>query len=411
MGWKDSKKQRSREAEGLVTELWSQRIVTIYWLCCQLCYETVANQRTSVEIELLATMSWTCGCQPLSCPCSQNVMHGQKEICPAWWTCLSKVPIPTRSLRPLSLQKIESRHPRFGLQDIDCDLSCLIDATAASQWRIVEIHLLASAGWKRGCEPFGCRCSQHVTTCLFHESIPAIPFWNSKHSLPLWEPQHAPPALHYCIIPKFVFTINWLCSSVTTADTAFSLRGLEAGLWAFRPPMFTTCDDMLFRNPFPLFLFWIPSMFQEFIPAIPFWISKHPIIPIPTRSLRLLRATATLPQLCIVVASCPSLRCSYRKKPVSCREAKGLVTELCSPRFLTYNTVIVSKIWITGHWWCSQLWHVAAANQWNSVSNCRDWQDWDFSIRGLEVGLPAFQLPMFSKCDAMTKGDLLDMFV
>ena len=292
MGWKDSKKQRSREAEGLVTELWSQRIVTIYWLCCQLCYETVANQRTSVEIELLATMSWTCGCQPLSCPCSQNVMHGQKEICPAWWTCLSKVPIPTRSLRPLSLQKIESRHPRFGLQDIDCDLSCLIDATAASQWRIVEIHLLASAGWKRGCEPFGCRCSQHVTTCLFHESIPAIPFWNSKHSLPLWEPQHAPPALHYCIIPKFVFTINWLCSSVTTADTAFSLRGLEAGLWAFRPPMFTTCDDMLFRNPFPLFLFWIPSMFQEFIPAIPFWISKHPIIPIPTRSLRLLRATA-----------------------------------------------------------------------------------------------------------------------
>ena len=80
-----------REAEGLVTELWSQRIVTIYWLCCQLCYETVANQRTSVEIELLATMSWTCGCQPLSCRCSQNVTHCRKEIC---WTCLSKESIP-----------------------------------------------------------------------------------------------------------------------------------------------------------------------------------------------------------------------------------------------------------------------------------------------------------------------------
>ena len=45
------------------------------------------------------------------------------------------------------------------------------------------------------------------------------------------------------------------------------------------------------------------------------------------------------------------------------------------------------------------------------MNNCRDWQDWDFSIRGLEVGLPAFQLPMFSKCDALPKGDLFDMFV
>ena len=31
------------------------------------------------------------------------------------------------------LQKIESRYPRFGLQDIDCDLGCLIYETAASQ--------------------------------------------------------------------------------------------------------------------------------------------------------------------------------------------------------------------------------------------------------------------------------------
>ena len=131
---------------------------------------TVAAMKTCrdslPETWAFSSVGWGCwdwvfslrGLEGFSCPCSQNVMHGQKEICPAWWTCLSKVPIPTRSLRPLSLQKIESRHPRFGLQDIDCDLSCLIDATAASQWRIVEIHLLASAGWKRGCEPFGCRC-------------------------------------------------------------------------------------------------------------------------------------------------------------------------------------------------------------------------------------------------------------
>ena len=92
-----------REAEGLV-ELWSPRFVTIQWLCCQLCYVTAANQRTIVEIEFLATVSWTCVCQPCSCRCSQNVMHCRKEMC---WTCLfkesmpfvkSKPPLPPRSL-------------------------------------------------------------------------------------------------------------------------------------------------------------------------------------------------------------------------------------------------------------------------------------------------------------------------
>ena len=86
----------------------------------------------------------------------------------------------------IMLAKIELWYPRFGLQDIDCDPGCLmyIYVTAASQWRIVEIQLLASVGWKRGCEPFGGPCSKHVTTCLSKESILVIPFWNSKHPLP-----------------------------------------------------------------------------------------------------------------------------------------------------------------------------------------------------------------------------------
>ena len=93
--------QRSRgSGHGVVV----QRFVTIQWLCCQLCYVTAANQRTIVEIELLAKVSWTCGCQPLSCRCSQNVTHCRKEMC---WTCLfresmpfvkSKPPLPPRSL-------------------------------------------------------------------------------------------------------------------------------------------------------------------------------------------------------------------------------------------------------------------------------------------------------------------------
>ena len=41
-------------------------------LCSQLCYVTAANQRTAVEIELLATLGWKWRCQPFSCRCSQN---------------------------------------------------------------------------------------------------------------------------------------------------------------------------------------------------------------------------------------------------------------------------------------------------------------------------------------------------
>ena len=80
-----------REAEGLVTDLWSPRFVTMQWLCSQLCYVTAANQWTVVEIELLATVGWKWGCQPFSCRCSQNMTHCRKEICS---TCLFKASIP-----------------------------------------------------------------------------------------------------------------------------------------------------------------------------------------------------------------------------------------------------------------------------------------------------------------------------
>ena len=45
---------------------------------------------------------------------------------------------------------------------------------------LLQTNLLASAGWKWGCQPFSCWCSD----VLFQESIPAILFWNSKHPLP-----------------------------------------------------------------------------------------------------------------------------------------------------------------------------------------------------------------------------------
>ena len=80
-----------REAKRLVKQLWSPRFVTMQWLCSQLCFVTAANQRTVVVIDLLVTVGWKWGCQPFSCPCSQNVTHCRKETC---WTCLSKESIP-----------------------------------------------------------------------------------------------------------------------------------------------------------------------------------------------------------------------------------------------------------------------------------------------------------------------------
>ena len=219
---------------GLVTELWPPRFVTMQWLCSQLCYVTAANQRTVVGIELLASVVWKRGCQPFSCRCSQNVTRCRKEICS---TCLFEESIPatpfgnfnhppparSRFLRAAARSTtsalwLHHAHPfvaaagkylshaekqrvwsrSYGLQDLYrfvtmqwlCSQLCYV--TAANQWTVVEIERLATIGWKWGCQPFSCRCSQNVThcrkeicsTCLFKESIPATPFGNFNHPPP-----------------------------------------------------------------------------------------------------------------------------------------------------------------------------------------------------------------------------------
>ena len=136
----------------------------------------------------------------------------------------------------------------------------------------VEIQLLATVGWKRGCQAFSCRCSQNVTHCR-----------------------------------KEIYATCWFVGGIHSTNS-----------------------------------FWV---FQASTPY---------------QKLEVPESGSTLHQFCIMLASCPSLRCSWRKKTVSCRDAEGLVTELWSPRFVTYNTLIVSKILITGYWLCSQLWHVTA---------------------------------------------------
>ena len=153
-------------------------------------------------------MGWKWGCQPCSCRCWQNVRRCRKEICS---TCLfeesipaipfwnSTHPIPTRSLRFLSAACLTSSaflhhaHPRskaFGprlhLQRSTSSALCFFYACKRF-YAFVEdsvvfhghgvgvskvffpichveySNLLAAVGWKWGCQPFSCPCSQNVT--------------------------------------------------------------------------------------------------------------------------------------------------------------------------------------------------------------------------------------------------------
>ena len=117
---------------------------------------------------------------------------------PLHYACfmLAKDPMPLSNIPDLChMQKsiglvTELWPPRFVTMQWLCSQLCYV--TAANQWTVVGIERLATMGWKWGCQPFSCRCSQYVTrcrkeicsTCLFKASIPATPFGNFNHPLP-----------------------------------------------------------------------------------------------------------------------------------------------------------------------------------------------------------------------------------
>ena len=100
------------------------------------------------------------------------------------------MPIPSWQLRKKRLMQ-RSRGSRSCFLQHLLYIQWVCNLTAANQWTIVEIELLATVGWKRGCQPFSCLCLKNVTqsrneiyaTCLSKESIPVISFWNSKHPI------------------------------------------------------------------------------------------------------------------------------------------------------------------------------------------------------------------------------------
>ena len=162
----------------------------------------------------------------------------------------------------------------------------------------------SSVGWKWGCQPFSCPCSQNVKhcrkeiylTCLFKTSIPAVPFWNSKHPVSTRS--------------------RFLRATVRSTSSAFCLHHAH-----------------------------------PFIAATEKYVSHAEKQKVWSRSC----GHQDLLQWSVCALSC------------------GIILDCCKP-----------------------------------TNTCRDWA---FSNSGLEVGLPAFQLPMFAKCDALPQADLLDMCV
>ena len=177
---------------------------------------------------------------------------------------------------------------------------------ATKQWRIVKIEFLATVGSKCGSQAFRCPCSENVAHCqkeicatfLCKESMPCVKIQASTpyqklelhqlciivascfQKIELWCPTFG---LHKLLLWSRSSHICNCCKSMKNCrDSGFSLCGLAVGLPAFQLPMvrkmWLSAERILVGH----------VCFQEFIPVIPSWNSKHPV---PTRSLRFLRAT------------------------------------------------------------------------------------------------------------------------
>ena len=159
-------------------------------------------------------------------------------------------------------------------------------------------------------------------------------------------------------------------------------RVVVSKLWF--APIYSMCDALPKKD-------CSTCLSKESIPAIPFGISKHPL---PTRS-RFLRATVRSTSSALWLHHAHPFVAATEKNQ-SHAEKQRVCRQLWSPRFVTCNTVIVSKTWTAGCWLI--VLSVVTCDCCKPMNSCRDWA---FSNSGLEVGLPAFQLPMFAKCDAL----------
>ena len=160
-------------------------------------------------------------------------------------------------------------------------------------------------------------------------------------------------------------------------DWAFSSSGLEVGLPALQLPSLAKWDAL------PKGDLSSTCLLKKSIPAIPFRNSKPPL---PGTS-NFLTAAARSTLFALGLQKIPSLRCSCWKNQ-SYAEKQRVWSWSCGLQDLLQ---------------CSDCALSCAMWPLQTVNNYRDWA---FSNSGLEVGLPALQLPSLAKWDALPKGDL-----
>ena len=179
----------------VVSKLW----ITDYWLWSRLFYTaTAASQWRIVEIDLLATVGWKQGCQPafqlpMLAKCDAQP---KRDLCDmfvagihshhhhSFWN--SNYPLYQKLEVPESCSTLHQFWIISSSPSLCC--TCRKNQSYAKNWTIAKIELLATVGWKQGCQPFSCRCWQNVmhcrkeiyATCLFKESVF---LWKSKLAL------------------------------------------------------------------------------------------------------------------------------------------------------------------------------------------------------------------------------------
>ena len=216
-------------------------------------------------------------------------------------------------------------------------------------WRIAERRFVQHDGHVCLRNPFSPWEPQHAPSAL-HDGC--IMLAKDRGGGP-WEGRYAPPILHYvCIIH---------IPSLQLQKKPVSCREAEGLVTELSCPRFVTyshcalscamrlpqTNEQLSRYSFFATVGWkcggqpfscrcslnvthcrkeicSPSLLHESIPAINFWDSKHLLPTEPQHFLPALHSGCIMP--------IPSLQLQ-KKAPVSCREAKRLVTQLWSPRF------------------------------------------------------------------------------
>ena len=205
------------------------------------------------------------------------------------------------------------------------------------------------------------------------------------------------------LCPRFgLQDIDWLCSQlwhVTAANqwTVVEIELLVTAGWKWGCQTFScSCSQNVMHCRKEIC--WT-CLSKESMPVVK---SKPPL---PTRSLRSLKAAVRSTSSAICLHHAHPFVAAKEKSTCLMQGSKAfaqavVVSKICYVRYsdcvedLEYRRLIVLSIVLCDC--CKRM-------------NC--FRDWAFSNSGLEVGLPAFQLLMFTKCDALPKGDLLDMFV